>query len=164
MSGGARMTQEKNINIAIIPTWETVKSVLEQATQFLAGKDQDFISATTMCVTELIENAVKYGTLTPNGGDITFDMTVDEEKVKIQISNGIRNASDFEHVQRIIQHIESSDDPQQLYVQRLKELAERPKPGLSQLGLYRIAYEGRFRLEHRYVDGVLTVSAHRAIA
>jgi hypothetical protein len=38
---------------------------------------------------------------------------------------------------------------------------DNPKPGVSQLGLYRIAYEGEFKLDYIYQNGILTVKAER---
>lgn len=157
------MTNTKSINIAIVPTWDKVRIVLEQTEMFLAGKDQNLISATTMSVTELIENAVKYGTMTPAGDDITFNMSVDDHAVCIEIANGVRSDEDVESVREIIDYINHTNDPQMLYVQRLKELIEDPRPGVSKLGLYRISYEGQFDLSYTFEKGVLTITARRGL-
>jgi hypothetical protein len=157
------MLNIKSINIAIVPTWDKVRTILNQTQDFLEGKDPALISATTMSVTELIENALKYGTLTPDGKDIIFNLNVDEKMIRIEVINGVRSQHDVEHVKNIVNHINSSDDPEQLYIQRLKELIENPKFGVSQLGLYRISYEGQFDIDYQFENGVLTIKAVRAI-
>ena len=48
-----------------------------------------------------------------------------------------------------------------LYIGRLREMLTEASMGASQLGLYRIAYEGQFAMEYSFEDGVLEVVASR---
>ncbi len=151
------------ISISIKPTWSIVKEIKEKADRFMSEKGalKDVKEASIMCATELIENAVKYGTEKPGGGNIEFDLSVEDNRVVIKISNGIKSNSDITNVTEHIDKLKESDDPAQLYTDRLMELMENPKPGISQLGLYRIAYEGEFSLDYTYSDKILTVIAER---
>ncbi len=151
------------ISISIKPTWSIVKEVQEKAEKFMQSKGakKDIKEATMMCATELIENAVKYGTEKPDGSNIEFDLKIENDVILIEISNGIRRDSDITNVVEHIDKIKVADDPAKIYTERLMELMENPKPGVSQLGLYRIAYEGEFLLDYKYEDKILTVIAQR---
>ncbi len=159
------MSNEVSINISIKPTWSLVKEIQAKAEAFMneQGKGKDVIEATLMCVTELIENAVKYGSEKPDGSNIDFDLKADSGHMKIIVTNGIRNESDIDVVVDHIKKIKNSNDPAQLYTERLMELMENPKPGISQLGLYRIAYEGEFKIDYTYSNHIFTIIAEREI-
>ena len=151
------------ISISIKPTWSIVKEIKEKANRFMEekGAHKDIKEATIMCATELIENAVKYGTEKPGGGNIEFDLSIDNDNIIIKISNGIKAKHDIDSVIEHIDKLKESTDPAKLYTERLMELMENPKPGVSQLGLYRIAYEGDFSLDYKYDNKILTVIAER---
>ncbi|MCP4137797.1 MAG: hypothetical protein GY754_42945 [bacterium] len=159
------MSDEMAINVSIKPTWSIVNEIQEKCTAFMEskGKDKDLTEATMMCVTELIENAVKYGTEKPGGGNIEFELHADNDRVSVVVSNGINADDDITILISNIDRIKATDDPAQLYTERLMELMENPKPGVSQLGLFRIAYEGEFSLDYKYENNVLTISADRNI-
>jgi len=156
---------EVAISFTIKPTWSIVKEVKEKASEFIETKNisREVTEATLMCSSELIENAIKYGTEKPGGDNIVFDLTTDEQKIRIMVSNGVKDSSDVKNVSEHINKIKNSDDPAKLYTERLMELMENPKPGISQLGLYRIAYEGEFKLDYEFKDSVLTIFAERPI-
>ena len=159
------MNEEISISMSIKPTWNMVREIQEKATEFMQskGKDRDSTDAMVMCVTELIENAVKYGMETPEGGDIEVEFLIHDDTVFIKVVNGIRKDSDLENFKRHLEKIKNTKDTAQLYTDRLMELMENPKPGESELGLYRIAYEGEFKLDYKYENKVLTVFAEKGI-
>jgi len=153
------------ISITIKPTWHLVKEVQIKTEKFMIEKkmNPEIIEVSIMCSTELIENAVKYGADKPDGSSIDFDLRADEDKVEIIVSNGYHDENDLKNVINHIDKIKASDDPAALYIERLQELLDNPKPGVSQLGLYRIAYEGGFNLDYRHSDMSLTIIAERKI-
>lgn len=153
------------ISIIIKPTWNLVKEVQVKAEKFMREKNMssDIIDAAIMCSTELIENAVKYGAEKPDGSSIDFDLRATENMIEIVVSNGYHTEKDLQNVMEHINKIKSSDDPAALYVERLQELLDNPKPGVSQLGLYRISYEGGFKLDYRHENMTLTIVATRKI-
>ncbi len=161
------MNNENNfkINITIVPTWSLVKDVQVKTEKFMKNKDlgQDVIDATIMCATELIENAVKYGSEKPDGSNINFDLQATSDNITIQVENGYHDLKDLENVIEHIEKIQNSDDPSVLYIERLQELLDNPKPGVSQLGLYRIAYEGEFNIDYNHENNVLSITASRNI-
>jgi hypothetical protein len=159
------MNEDVSFNISIKPTWSIVRELQEKTAQFMneKKKSKDISEASIMCATELIENAVKYGTEKPDGSNIDFELHADNEKIMIKVANGIKSEEDKDNVAEHIDKIKESDDPSMLYTERLMELMENPKPGISQLGLYRIAYEGEFTLDYSYQNKILTISAERKI-
>ncbi len=153
------------ISIVIKPTWNLVKEVQVKAETFMKGKNMstEVIDAAIMCSTELIENAVKYGAEKPDGSSIDFDLRASEDLIEIIVSNGYHTEKDLNNVLEHIDKIKSSNDPAALYVERLQELLDNPKPGVSQLGLYRIFYEGGFNLDYNHENRILTIIAKRKI-
>ncbi len=153
------------ISIVIKPTWHLVKEVQEKTEKFMQEKkmSSDIIEVSVMCSTELIENAVKYGAEKPDGSSIDFDLQATDDTVEIIVSNGYHDDQDLKNVIKHIDKIKASEDPAALYIERLQELLDNPKPGVSQLGLYRIAYEGGFTLDYRHSDMALTIIAKRKI-
>jgi len=159
------MKDEITINVEIKPTWNIIKDIQKKTIIYMdsKGKSKEVTEATMMCVTELIENAIKYGVEDPSSGNINFDLHADENCIEIRVRNGIRNEDDISSLVYHIEKIKNSDNPARLYTERLMELMENPKPGVSQLGLYRIAYEGEFKIDYVYEKNILTISAIRDI-
>ena len=159
------MSNDVAINVSIKPTWSIVSEIQKKCTDFMQsqGKNKDLTEATMMTVTELIENAVKYGTEKPGGGNIEFELHADNKKVSITVSNGINSDNDIMMLVDHIEKIKTTGDPSRLYTEWLMELMENPKPGVSQLGIFRIAYEGEFVLDYKYENKVLTILANRNI-
>lgn len=159
------MSDEITISLSITPTWSILKDVKEKTASHMQSKGyrEDIIDATTMCASELIENAIKYGAERPDGMTISFDLKTDGKKIMISVSNGVRTDIDRKNVFEHIQKIQSNSDPAKLYTERLVELMNNPRPGISQLGLYRIAYEGEFYLDCSFDNNTLTITAQRAL-
>lgn len=155
------MEKEVAINISIKPTWSIIREIQDKTTKFMEenGKSRDVIEATIMGATELLENAIKYGAETPDGDNIKFDLQADDKRVTVNVTNGIKSDEDIANVKDHIDKINASNDPAKLYTDRLMELMENPKPGVSQLGLYRMAYEGEFKLSYKYENKLLAVTA-----
>lgn len=157
------MNDEVTISLSITPTWSILKEVREKTETFMKKKmaGNDIIESTIMCAVELVENSIKYGSSASGSSNIQFDLGTESDRVRIRVSNGIRDENDVENVRTHIDKIRSSGDPGALYTERLQQLMKNSRPGESQLGLYRIAYEGEFTLDYTYRDRILTVLAER---
>jgi hypothetical protein len=158
-----RDKEDISISLSITPTWSILKDVQDKTETCLerSGASRDVAEATIMCASELLENAIKYGSSAAGTNNITFDLGIHNGMVRIRVSNGITDEQNVQNVQSHIEKIKSSPDPGALYTERLKELMEQQKPGISQLGLYRIAYEGEFTLDSDYINGTLIIQAER---
>ena len=113
-----------------------------------------------MTASELVENAVKYGEDVPAARCISFALTVDDETIRIEVSNGSTDKDGVRNLQSRVNEIARTPDKAALYVARLEKLLIEPAEN-GNLGLYRIAFEGQFDLACRYVDEVVTVTATR---
>ena len=112
-----------------------------------------------MVAQELLENAVKYGGEGTEG--IRLSLRVEEAGVTLEVRS--RVPADVAHLETLggaVERLRACRDPYQAWVERLQRAAGRPETeGGSELGLARIAYEGRCALDFRVDAGVLAVCA-----
>ncbi|MBU0994607.1 MAG: hypothetical protein KJ737_19095 [Proteobacteria bacterium] len=154
---GDNITFNYNIDL----TWSIVKLIRDKVSSLVESQSEELAYACKMTSSELVENAVKYGCSIDNKKGIEFFFSLGDNEAQIKVSNGVINKTDFENVKAHINEINSSVNPQDLYIKRLNTLLEKPELSQSQLGLYRIAFEGEFLLEYSYNENlnILTVTA-----
>lgn len=150
----------------IDPIWEIVKQIREQVGGALAAYPEELRQACQMTASELIENAVKYGAVVGVGAGITFDLTVTDQQITIAVSNRILAQEDYAEVQQHLARLNAAGaSAEALYLERLQTLLVMEHPEeKTQLGLYRIAYEGQFTLQYRYEQDILTMIAAREVS
>lgn len=152
----------KSIQINIPIAWEYVRAVRQQVAVALADASEELRSAAVMVASELVENAIKYGTAVPAAPWAQFRFDGNSEYIQIQVSNGLLDATPLQLLDRIIKQLQDPAACEQLYMARLQQLVNDPiQP--NRLGLYRIGYEGKFTLDYTYADQVLTLTARRHI-
>jgi hypothetical protein len=154
------MNQNIQINIPI--AWEYVRMVRQQVTAALAEYSEELRSAAVMVASELVENAIKYGTSIPAMQWAQFRFKTTAEHIQIQVSNGLNDLRLLEAVQQIIEQTKTAGRSEQLYVARLQELMNNPTQS-TRLGLYRISHEGKFDLDYSYGEQILELTARRRI-
>ncbi len=157
------MDKPIELKYSTIPKWGIVEEIRNKVESTLKQESEDFRLACKMTTSELLENAVKYGHATDNETCIEFSFYMNNEHVTIKVKNSIRTQTDYEDVITHIDEINNSNNPKELYVKQLAALMKNDKPGKSQLGLYRIAYEGGFTLKYKFADNELTVVAQKAV-
>ncbi len=155
--------KQNTVKYYIDPLWDTVKKIRGEVESILKDRGRDIMDASKMTASELIENAVKYGCSIEDGTGIQFELILDEDRIRILVRNKVLSQDDFENVKQHIDSVNAAENPQELYLQRLMMLMENTRISKSQLGLYRIAYEGEFVLKYDYSDSILTVTATRMI-
>ncbi len=151
------------LDLAIAPDWDAVKATWDPCREMLleAGLSADESYQLAMVAQELLENAVKYGSFR-EGENVSLAVHVSHEEVVTEVKS--RVGVDDAHLRRFdqrIQWIRGFHDPFEAYVERMKIVSAQPYAlGESELGLTRIAYEGRSIIDF-YVDenNVLAVSA-----
>lgn len=151
------------LTFSITPAWEVVKNIEDKIRNIFHTDDSEIFYSTIMTVSELIENAVKYGSASPTSKSININFVADAKNIIIIVSNPVEDEGRVNVVKTHIERINNSKDPQQLYIQRLQELLENPHSKNSQLGLYRIVYEGGFSLNYGYENNILTIKALRKL-
>lgn len=158
---GGAMDDSPLLKICVLPVWDCIGGVREKTEDLLKGYDKDLVSDTLMVVTELMENAVKYGMANTAGNMIDFELADKGKRIVIKVSNRVKLKEDTRQLTEIVDQISSSQDPAGLYISRMKELVNNSNPGKTQLGLYRIAYEGEFLLGYEWHGDIITISAVR---
>lgn len=145
------------------PIWCIVKSVKEEVESILNGIDEAINHSCKMTASELMENALKYGDAVGENRGIMFDVTIDDHIIRIKVANRIIREEDLANIEKHINDINQATDPRELYMNRLRTLLENPNICESQLGLYRIAVEGEFKLTYELEGDVVTIIASREL-
>jgi hypothetical protein len=120
-------------------------------------------SRTVAMVTgELLENAIKYG-----------DWSRIDQRLRLKVTGGVATASvrvenpagpsDVRDLERSLEWILEFPDAEAAFRAKLLALATTTDSTVSKLGLVRIAYEGRCRIESTYDNGILSVVANIAL-
>lgn len=154
------MKVEFNYNIT--PAWELIKKVESNTRDLFSIENEDLKTATLMVITELLENAIKYGRSNPEINGIAFNFFADAHKIQIKVANAVISDA---HARQLISHINNLNevgDPMALYTQRLIDMLKNKEHGKSRLGIYRIAYEGEFNLSYEFKNKILTVIAEKS--
>ena len=151
------------LTFSITPAWEVVRRIEAKISSLFKDVDSELLNSTTMVLSELIENAVKYSDSSPEVKSININFVADNKSIIIIISNPVSNQNNVALVKRHIVRIQNTDNPQSLYIERLQQLLDNPQITYTQLGLYRIAYEGKFKLSYGYGNNILTIKAIRKI-
>ncbi len=143
--------------------WQRVREVRSKVAEVAASLPAEVRDAAVMVTAELVENAIKYGESVPGCPDVNVLVSIQPERVVIEVVNGASDASMLTELFERVDQIQASDDREALYIGRLSEMLATPGVG-GKLGLYRIGFEGNFNLECHHEDQILTVRATRLLA
>lgn len=153
----------KTISMDIPVTWQFVKSVKRMVEETLRDHSDSVRYSAGMVASELVGNAIKYGDRTESAPQAKVQVSVTEALVVIEVSNGVRSPEHLEQVTKRIDQLAGSVSKEEFYLGRLQELLSGSSQG-SQLGIYRIGYEGEFDLSYTYTNHVLTIRATRGLS
>ncbi len=137
---------------------DKLKELRKKLQHQLRDKDPELVDATVMSAAELVENAIKYGS-----SEISFNLAIENDLLTIGVANRSMDQGDLDSFKAHVAKIRQSEDVGELYTQRLMELIEDPLRGPTQLGLIRIAHEGKFELDYRQEDDLIRVTATRSL-
>jgi hypothetical protein len=128
-----------------------VNDFLQKA--LIDSKKSDKVS---MAVSELLENAVKYGKHEGTNRLSNIHIQLDTLKEERKVVFFIENTSEMENINTLKEQLKevNSGDPKEMYVKKIKESLLSDEK--SQLGLARIRYEagGQIELEIKNDDRV----------
>lgn len=146
------MSENLQFSILSKPSWDIIAGVRSKAMKFFESHNlnEELLVDTLMCVTELTENALKYGYFATDSHGIFFELSVDKGEIAITVANNVQHESSISNFINTITKIQQSDDVAKLYTDRLMEIMINPDPGVSELGLCRIAYEGGFSIHYMF--------------
>ncbi len=156
---------DSTLELLMKPEWDEIDKVRQRGAALLIAHElpPDSIDALTMVLSELMENAVKYGYYEGAQKDIAVSLDVAPNTVTVEVKSPLREHEDaaMARLDHMIQWIRGYQDPFQAYLVRLKEVSAQSLDSTeSGLGLVRIAYEGQSVLDF-YVDdrNVLAINA-----
>ncbi len=153
-------TDTISLNYRIEPVWEIVETIRNRIESRLPGFRKRIVDACIMAVSELLENAIKYGHSTQEKAGIELRFHVEKDKVAITVSNPVDSEADFTELARHIDRIRNADNLQDMFVNRMQAFLEgKNTMAKTQLGLIRIANEGGFKMDCRLEKKMLTVIA-----
>ncbi|MEW6267137.1 MAG: ATP-binding protein [Thermodesulfobacteriota bacterium] len=153
------------IEMKLNPVWDEIEPVRNKTSEFLRTHKvaEATVYALTMVVSELVENAIKYGNFPNKGDKVAVSLKIENKAVIIEVQNPVdeKALKNLRNLDRAIQWIRGYQDPFEAYVIKLKEVSKKSfRDETSGLGLVRIAYEGRAILDFFLRDdGVVNVSA-----
>ena len=155
---------ENQLHCEIVPTWNIIKSIVLDLKDILPPSNKELVYITRMVVSELLENAIKYG----SEKNIIFDFALNGDLIIVTVSNYVDSQIHSSNLKKTIDVINSSPDIKSLYINRLEQLKSNMENGTAvneatMLGLYRIVYEGGFSLRYQFNDQQLTMTATRQI-
>jgi hypothetical protein len=151
----------RTLRLDLPPKWEAIDHARESVIAFLRqGEEQPaVIDSIAMVVSELAENAVKYGRFN-SGDEVHIGVDAGDGAITVEVKNPTSSddMTQLNRLDRTIQWIRGYQDPFEAYLTRLKEvLLQSPENPESGLGLVRIAYEGESSLDF-YLGETATLS------
>lgn len=153
------------IRMSITPEWDNIEAVRVKAESFLKSKKlhEDVVDAIIMNISELLENAIKYGNFNSGVKEIVALISVSERDITVEVKSPVKDEDDmhFRRLDRIVQWVRGYQNPFEAYIEKIKEIALQPiDDNQSGLGIVRIAYEGQSIIDF-FVndDNIISVSA-----
>ncbi len=143
---------KKSIEFKIKPDWDEIEKVRNESAEFLQSHElsDDTIHSLSMIISELIENGIKYGNFKVVANKVAVVINIDHNTVTIEVFNPV-DESTLKHLSRLdrtIQWIRGYQDPFEAFINRIKEVSQKPlHDDESGIGLVRIAYEGNALLD-----------------
>ena len=155
---------QNNLALKIKPVWEEIEGVRNSCSAFLKAHalSDSIVDALTMVASELVENAIKYGSYRADE-KVDISIAIDKKIIIVEVKNPIDDSGIpfLRHLDETIQWIRGYQDPFESYIIKLRQISSKALQDMEcGLGLVRISFEGRSILDF-YVseDNILNVSA-----
>ncbi|MCP4400807.1 MAG: hypothetical protein GY801_26330 [bacterium] len=158
------MDRAIHVSCHLIPLWDGIRRIRNTVDEALDRYPDEVRNASKMTASELMENAAKYGTSIDQDTGISFELTATDRLVTITVTNRLLNEQDGEDAIQHLDIIKASENSETLYLRRLQVLMDDMSLQKTQLGLYRIAYEGQFHLSYTCDHHLISITAVRSIA
>lgn len=153
------------IRMSIKPEWDNIEEVRVQTGTFLKMQKihEDVMDAVIMNISELLENAIKYGNFANGVTDIIATVSISERDITVEVKSPVKDEDDrhFRRLDKIVQWVRGYQNPFEAYIEKIKEVSLQPiDDNQSGLGIVRIAYEGQSIIDF-FVndDNIISVSA-----
>jgi hypothetical protein len=151
------------MSVTLSPEWDQASSVRHSVCAKVPFVSRDTKDAIVMAASELVENAIKHGAHGDEHERATFSMKVENKEVVFEVSNTVASKEAASKLCARIERIAATPDKRALYMERMTQLLMEPDER-GGIGLYRVAFEGKFALEVRFVrEKVVTIRAARRL-
>lgn len=156
---------DNEIVMSIKPEWDNIEAVRGKAESFLKSNKlhEEIIDAIIMNISELLENAIKYGNYNNYINEIIASIVISDRDITVEVKSPVKDEDDmhFRRLDRIIQWVRGYQNPFEAYIEKLKEISHQPlDDSQSGLGIVRIAYEGQSIIDFFVNDNnIISVSA-----
>jgi len=130
----------------IKPDWDEIEKIRVESKTFIESKgfSSSIVDAVVMVLSELVENAIKYGVYQNPDDSISYSLSIERDTIIIEVTNPFSENENFKKLDKTVQWIRGFQNPFQAYIEKIKEISGRPLADKeSGLGLVRIAYQGR---------------------
>ena len=151
-----------DFQFSIAPDWDEINQANKKTEHHLRSMPltEESIDTCTMVICELMENGIKYGV---GHEPVVIQVNMHEDMLRIQVENTVDAESHvhLKELDRTLQWIRGVQDPYQAFLERIRQISREPMQGAkSNLGLIRIAHEGRANLDFiLHENNRLSVSA-----
>jgi hypothetical protein len=156
-------SQSFHFSTRVGPRWgniDRMRTAVLSAAEAVFGRG-DVSEVVGTVTSELMENAVKYGTFTePHRVWLKVAVTAARSGLRIDVECPVDEGSDhLQSLRQTLQWIDGFPCARDAYVARIQQIADQGVDGKSGLGLVRIACEGPCSIEAAVAEGTLVVSA-----
>ncbi len=141
--------------------WTQIRDIRESVVQLLSNYEDDLKNGAAVMVSELVENAIKYGMSVPDMPEAIVEIRTVGNTLEIRVSNGISSSGSLDRLKSHLAQLETRD-PMEVFLERLTILAHGQAESTG-LGIYRAAAEGEFVLKLEEEGNVMTVVAQRPL-
>lgn len=144
-------------------SWRLIEDARTSVAHTLRDYAANLRESAVMVASELAENVVKYGVPVAPYDYGCIRVSEDGGTIRIVSTNGVDSDEHLRKLSERVRALNESDDPESVYLERVRAILDNPKSGDAQLGLCRIVCEGGFRLSHLCEAGILTITADRSL-
>ena len=103
------MQEFSKFSLDITPAWSVISHIKKQIRVSLKNSTKDIIDRVEIIVSELLENAIKYGRENSNTSiPVNFEFTLDDSKILIVVTNCISEEQYLDEFIRIIKEIKNT--------------------------------------------------------
>lgn len=142
------------------PKWDYIKKIRKKVYFLVKKIDASIAEETKLVASELCENAVKYSNAIEKN-KIFFEIKIDSDNITIAVTSNFITDNDVNQLTNEIEQINSSENPEKFYKDRLLFIIENKCTKNSKLGIYRIAYETKYKLNYQLYNSSIKVIATR---
>lgn len=148
---------------SITPFRNNILELEDKVKEFFTPGDEKLKDQICMAAMELLENAEKYSKAMHGESNIHFKFNANDTQISIMVTSLPLTPEYYSNLVEILNQINTTDNIEALYIRRLQYLTTNLDLNESGLGLYRIAYEGDFKLSHSKTGDFVTILAEKQL-